>query len=106
MEQITRVEHIWCKDNDRWIFIAYEGLDIIGLNYEQGVSYDEFKDGDFCQIDYGLTEFYHYMLKEFKSEAMRIDSLEFINKVMWTYSYALVSAETNSNKANLPFKNK
>ena len=51
-----------------------------------------------------MTEFYHYMVEEFKSEAKRLDTLEFINKVMWTYSHAVISAETNNNKADLPWK--
>ncbi len=104
MEEITRVEHIWCKEDDRWVFIAYKGLEVVGLNYEQGVPYNEFLDGDYCEPDYGLTEFYKYMLVEFKLEANTMDTLEFINKVMWTYSYALMSVDMHNNKADLPWK--
>jgi len=78
-------------------------LEVVGLNYEQGVPYNEFLDGDYCKPDYGLTEFYKYMLVEFKREANTMDTLEFINKVMWTYSYALMSVDMNNNKADLPW---
>ena len=79
-------------------------MEVVGLNYEQGVPYNEFLDGDYCKPDYGLTEFYKYMLVEFKREANTMDTLEFINKVMWTYSYALMSVDMNNNKADLPWK--
>ena len=103
MEEITRVEHIWCEREDRWVFIAYKGLIIVGLNCQQGVSYQEFREEDYCQPDYGMTEFYNYMLTEFKNEANTMDTLEFINKVMWTYSYALMSTDFNNHKADLPW---
>lgn len=82
---ITKVEHVWSKENDRWIFIQYdkEGA-IAGLNFMQGEEYDLFTK-DWCRPDHALFEFYSYMLMTFEIERQSITALDFINKVMWTY---------------------
>ena len=82
---ITRVEHHWSKENDRWIFIQYNKQnDIVGLNFMQGEEYDLFTK-DWCKPDYGLFEFYQYMLMTYEIERQSITKLDFINKAIWTY---------------------
>ena len=82
---ITRVEHHWSKENDRWIFIQYNKQnDIVGLNFMQGEEYDLFTK-DWCKPDHALFEFYQYMLMTFEIESQSISRLDFINKVFWTY---------------------
>jgi len=83
--EITRIEHHWSKENDRWLFIQYnKHNDIVGLNFMQGEEYDLFTK-DWCKPDHGLFEFYQYMLMTFEIERQSISRLDFINKVMWTY---------------------
>jgi hypothetical protein len=83
--EITRIEHHWSLENDRWIFIQYnKHNDIVGLNFMQGEEYDLFTK-DWCKPDHGLFEFYQYMLITFDIERQSITKLDFINKVMWTY---------------------
>ena len=91
--EITKVEHVWCKENDRWIYIEYnEKHGIIGLNFMQGDEYDYFKK-KWCHNDQGLTKFYHSMLYTFPIEKASVNTLEFINKVMWAYHSAIVANE-------------
>ena len=34
---VTKVEHVWCESNDRWIYIEYNAhRRIVGLNFMQG----------------------------------------------------------------------
>jgi len=83
--EITKIEHVWCKENDRWIFIQYNKQnDIVGLNFMQGEEYDLFTK-DWCKPDHGLFEFYQYMLMTYEIERQSITKLDFINKAIWTY---------------------
>ena len=82
---ITKVEHVWSKENDRWIFIQYDkDNNVVGLNFMQGEEYDLFTK-DWCKPDFALLEFYNYMLMTFEEERRSSTKIDFINKVMWTY---------------------
>ena len=91
--EISKVTHEWCESNDRWIYIEYNAQGkIIGLNFMQGDEYDYFKKS-WCHNDQGLTDFYHSMLYTFPIEKASVNTLEFINKVMWSYHSAIVANE-------------
>jgi len=90
-EYPTTIKHQWNEEHDRWMYIEYnEQQKIIGLNYMQGDDYKFFKD-NFTESDEGLTEFYNEMKQIFPVELASVTCLEFINKVMWSYSSALTS---------------
>ena len=81
----TKIEHIWCDKNDRWIYLEYnEQYKIIGMNFMQGDEYEVFK-AEYAENDRGLMEFYGTMLYTFPIERASVNTVEFINKVMWTY---------------------
>ena len=81
----TKIEHIWCDKNDRWIYLEYnEQYKICGMNFMQGDEYDLFKD-EWTENDKGLMEFYETMLYTFPIESKSVNTVEFINKVMWAY---------------------
>ena len=83
--EITKIEHVWSKENDRWLFIQYDKNDkIVGLNFMQGEEYDLFTK-DWCKPDYGLFEFYQYMLMTYEIERQSITKFDLINKAIWTY---------------------
>ena len=92
---INKVEHVWCEDNDRWIYLEYnKQRKIIGMNFMQGDSYEDFKK-DWCNNDQGLTEFYNYMLYTFTIEKASVSTLSFINKCMWTFHSSIAQREEN-----------
>ena len=91
--KVDKVVHEWCGSNDRWIYIEYNAQrKIIGLNFMQGGEYDYFKS-KWCHNDQGLVEFYNSMLYTFPIEKASVNTIEFINKVMWAYHTAIVSNE-------------
>jgi hypothetical protein len=78
----VKVEHLWSKENDRWIYIEYnKENDILGLNFMQGDDYDEFIKG-WCYTNPGLTIFYNHMKSSYANEFDNITDIAFINKVM------------------------
>jgi hypothetical protein len=80
-----KIEHIWCEQNDRWIYLEYNDQNkIIGMNFMQGDEYDVFKY-ECAENDRRLMEFYDTMLYTFPIEQKSVDTITFINKVMWTY---------------------
>ena len=80
-----KIEHIWCVMNDRWIYLEYnEQNKICGMNFMQGDEYEVFK-AEYAENDRGLMEFYGTMLYTFPIERASVNTVEFINKVMWTY---------------------
>ena len=90
---VDKVTHEWCEKDDRWVYIEYNSQrKIIGLNFMQGNEYEYFKKS-WCKSDEGLTEFYNSMLYTFPIEKSSVNTLEFINKVMWSYHQARVSYE-------------
>ncbi len=81
----TKIEHIWCESNDRWIYLEYnEQNKICGMNFMQGDEYDVFKY-ECAENDRGLMEFYGTMLYTFPIESKSVNTIDFINKVMWAY---------------------
>ena len=91
--KVDKVVHEWSEKEDRWIYIEYNAKrEIVGLNFMQGDEYDYFKKS-WCYNDQGLTEFYESMLYTFPIEKASVNTLEFINKVMWSYHQAIVSNE-------------
>ena len=94
--RVDKIVHEWSEKEDRWIYIEYNSQrKIIGLNFMQGDDYDYFKE-KWCHNDQGLTEFYNSMLYTFPIEKASVNTLEFINKVMWAYHQAIVSNEEHS----------
>ena len=90
---VDKVTHEWCEKDDRWVYIEYNSQrKIIGLNFVQDNDYEYFKKS-WCKSDEGLTEFYNSMLYTFPIEKSSVNTLEFINKVMWSYHQACVSYE-------------
>ena len=91
MEELDRVVHQWCDDNDRWMYIEYDRDGVVmGLNFMQGDEYECFKR-DWCKSDIGLTEFYKQMLYTFPIEEKAASTRVFINKCMWAYHSAISS---------------
>ena len=96
----TKISHIWSEEHDRWIYIEYnEQRKIIGLNFMQGDDYEFFKD-HFAESDRGLTDFYKEMLYTFPIECASVDTMQFINKCMWTYHSALANNQDRSHPQN------
>jgi hypothetical protein len=86
---IHRVEHIWCEENDRWIYIeSNERMKIVGINFMQGNDYEYFKS-NWCVNNKPLFEFYEFMSNYFKVEKASVDTIGFINKCMWSYHTAV-----------------
>jgi hypothetical protein len=86
--KVIKVEHIWCDSNDRWIYLEYNEQDkICGMNFMQGDEYEVFKS-QYAENDKGLMEFYETMLYTFPIEKSSVDTITFINKVMWAYCSA------------------
>tara|TARA_R110000764_G_scaffold55032_1_gene120184 strand:+ start:3501 stop:3836 length:336 start_codon:yes stop_codon:yes gene_type:complete len=95
---IVKIEHLWSKKNDRWIYIEYnEENDILGLNFMQGDDYDEFIKG-WCDKDLGLTIFYNHMKSSYVHEFDNITDIDFINKVMWSYHVLISFIEAERNE--------
>ena len=91
--RVDKVEHIWSEKEDRWLYIEYnEQRKIIGLNFMQGDDYEYFKKS-WCYNDQGLMEYYNSMLYTFPIEKASVNTIEFINKCMWSFHTAVVSRE-------------
>ena len=91
MENTTyKVEHIWCAEGDRWIYIEKnEQMKIVGINFMQGDDYRLFKDF-WCVNNTPLFEFYEKMVDIFPYEKASVTTPKFINRCMRAY-YASVS---------------
>ena len=86
---IYKVEHIWCEEDDRWMYIERNvHMKIIGMNFMQGHNYKNFKDF-WCVNNPPLFKFYEQMLFTFPIEKVSVNTMEFINKCMWTYHNAV-----------------
>lgn len=80
---VTTVQHIWAKSDDRWVYLEYNKLyEIVGMNFMQGDDYEDFKDR-WCYNDESLMAYYESMLYTFPIEKASVDTLAFVNKVMW-----------------------
>lgn len=96
MERVDKIEHIWCGDDDRWIYLEYNEINkIVGMNFMQGWNYESFKKS-WCETDKGLTEFYKSMLYTFPIEKASVNTLEFINKCMWAFHVAISRNEEHN----------
>jgi len=94
--RIQKVVHEWCEKDDRWVYIEYNNQrKIVGLNFMQGDDYQYFKLRWACN-DQGLMDFYNTMVYTFPIEKASVNTLEFINKVMWAYHQAIVSYEDHT----------
>ena len=93
--KVDKVEHVWNKSNDRWVYIEYNAVsEIIGLNFMQGDEYECFKKS-WCHNDQGLMEFYNLMLHMFSVEKASVTTLSVINKCMWSFHSAIAQREDN-----------
>jgi hypothetical protein len=98
MQELDKVEHQWCDDNDRWMYIEYDrDGKVMGLNFMQGDEYECFKK-DWCVSDEGLTAFYKQMLYTFSYEQGNVPEHCFINSCMWAYHAAISEYEYNNCK--------
>ena len=72
IQELDKVVHQWCDDNDRWMYIEYDrdGM-VMGLNFMQGDEYECFKKS-WCVSDKGLTAFYKQMLYTFAYEQKNV----------------------------------
>ena len=44
IQELDKVVHQWCDDNDRWMYIEYDRDGIVmGLNFMQGDEYECFQ---------------------------------------------------------------
>jgi len=76
IQELDRVVHQWCFDNDRWMYIEYDrDGEVMGLNFMQGDDYEYFLKGGWCKSDPGLTEFYRQMLYTFPIELKSVSTL-------------------------------
>ena len=83
-----KIEHIWCESDDRWISLEYnEQNKICGMSFMQGDEYEVFIH-NYAGNDRGLMEFYETMLYTFPIDKTSVDTIAFINKVMWAYCSA------------------
>jgi len=83
-DRLNAVEHIWCAESDRWIYIERYASGYLGLNCMQGDEYDYFKK-NWCEMDRGMSEFYSTMKNDLIKLRVEMSELEFIDKVMWIY---------------------
>ena len=95
MNKIEKVEHVWCQQDDRWVYIERYEDGEIGLNFMQGDEYEEFKE--YCnKPDKGLSEFYEQMRITLPIQRQSESDISFINTVMWAYHSAVASYEQYS----------
>jgi len=86
--KVDKVVHEWCEKDDRWIYIEYNTQrKIVGLNFMQGDEYEHFKKS-WAYNNEELMAFYTAMLYTFPIEKASVNTLEFINKVMWAFHEA------------------
>jgi len=86
--EVTKVEHVWCGEEDRWVYVEYnDQRKIIGLNFMQGDDYEYFKEY-WAYNNKALMAFYTVMLYTLPIEKASCNTLEFINKVMWAFHEA------------------
>ena len=86
---LFKAEHIWCEKEDRWIYLEKDAeMKIIGMNFMQGDEYEHFKKF-WCTNNTPLLKFYKSMVYTFPIEEKSVNTIEFINKCMWAYHYAV-----------------
>lgn len=90
-DALLRVEHVWCQQDDRWVYIEHYNSGYLGLNFMQGDEYELFKKG-WCEMDRGLSEFYSENKDTIKKHSAAT-TIETINATMWLYHSAISSNE-------------
>jgi len=86
---LFKAEHIWCEKEDRWIYLEKDAeMKIIGMNFMQGDEYEHFKKF-WCTNNTPLLKFYKSMVYTFYIEEKSVSGIEFVNKCMWAYHYAV-----------------
>ena len=89
VNKLIKVEHVWCEEDDRWIYIErYANTEYIGLNFSQG-SDKQFFDDHFLKVDEGLSNFFEVTTLPFQHK----DEISVINKYMWLYHAAVIAYE-------------
>ena len=89
--KLIKVEHIWCEDDDRWIYIErYADTNFIGLNFCQNNDKEFFND-HFLKVDHGLSNFFESTMKA--PLLMMKGELRAINRYMWLYHAAVIAYE-------------
>jgi len=91
-DRLNAVEHTWCEESDRWIYIERYASGYLGLNFMQGDEYDYFKK-NWCEIDKGMSEFYSTMKNDLMKLRVEMSEIEFIDKVMWIYFESKINIE-------------
>ena len=81
-----KVEHIWDREHDCWIYVQTNENGEIGLNFMQGDEYEHFVEM-FCHVDIKISNLYKLMKDTFPAQHNQDKKLEFINRVIDTYRY-------------------
>ena len=90
VNKLIKVEHIWCEDDDRWIYIErYADTNFIGLNFCQNNDKEFFND-HFLKVDHGLSNFFEVTTDHYEGDK---NEISVINKAMWLYHAAVIAYE-------------
>jgi len=91
---LVKVEHIWHKPSDRWIYIETHQDGWLGLNFMQGNEYHIFKES-YCEVDTALSVFFDTTNKSSLAGLRgQYDSdIEFIDVIIWVYFEARVAID-------------
>ena len=94
MQELDRVVHQWCDDNDRWMYIEYDrDGKVMGLNFMQGDEYELFKE-EYCIEDRALSTFFDEMKNDelpFDLQLEKDGDVEYIDKIIWIFYKAKAS---------------
>ena len=81
--EVTKIEHIWCEEDDRWLYIETH-RDGIGINYRHGNDYEKFKEHH-CKPDKALSAFYAQARLHFDMHTAPNHSVDYINATIWLW---------------------
>ena len=76
VNKLIKVEHVWCEEDDRWIYI-------------ERYADTEFFNDHFLKVDQGLSNFFEVTTLPFQHK----DEISVINKYMWLYHAAVIAYE-------------
>mgnify|MGYP003645830053 CR=1 FL=1 len=86
--KIMKIEHIYDRGHDRWIYIETNNCGELGISFMQGDDYQQFVE-DFCKVDEKLSRFLEFCERGFPAQYNKDNSegqrIEFINRVIWTF---------------------
>jgi hypothetical protein len=80
IELVSRTELVFSKDNDRHIWVEFEGADLVGVNFCQGDEI-ELMTKHYCENDPKLLRFVSAVL----DHVMGSDFYERLNEALWAY---------------------